>query len=217
MVVLQSMPLRAAAILGVDVTASPPVALPDRSSYRRGDVSRRCCGVRRREAFPRCLRRATTPGFQAFQLLGHGPLDDRRQVPVRYFGPHEGAKPLELVAQGGAGGELHHVARRSEGLDHDRLRSGSERGEESTRASPARLGPRSGPSAAASRYSVRTEFGGRPELCLDRARALAPAARAASASGMERPAAESAPPRVPRSPASTCARRAPAGRPGSPG
>jgi hypothetical protein len=90
------------------------------------------------------------PGFQPLQLLGHGLLDDRGQVSVRHFGPHEGAQALQLVVQSGAGRELYAVARRSEGLNHGH----TWRGGEEERVDR-------GHSSHGFRSSVWTELGGR--------------------------------------------------------
>jgi hypothetical protein len=62
-------------------------------------------------------RLGEAPGFEPFELLGDGSLDDRGDVAVGDFGAHEGRKPLELAVQLGAGGELDLVAPRRKRLD----------------------------------------------------------------------------------------------------
>jgi hypothetical protein len=49
---------------------------------------------------------AETARFEPLELVGHGPIDDRREVAVRDLRTQERRQPFELVAQLGAGGEL---------------------------------------------------------------------------------------------------------------
>src|SRR2546425_324914 len=87
MVELEPVALRTASSLLVQVAASVSVALTYGTLDGRGDVSRggnsACIFVfRLRGAVAVCLHPREAPGFEPFELLGDGLLDDRRQVAV---------------------------------------------------------------------------------------------------------------------------------------
>ena len=157
------------------------------------------------------------PGFEPLELLGDGPLDDRGEVAVGDFRAHQGGEPLELVAELGAGGELHLVAGGRQRLD-DRCRvadadgaarHGERRGKRrGTGSRRLRRGTPSVWSELGGNDSVRNEFesphvAGRV-LTLVGLLAAAPfAAPEASASRTEHPAEAKARRRAPRSAAWT--------------
>ena len=60
---------------------------------------------------------AEAAGFEPFELLRDGLLDERREIAVGHGGEHERPEPLELVVELGTRGELDLVASRSDGLD----------------------------------------------------------------------------------------------------
>jgi hypothetical protein len=139
---LEPVTLRASSALLVHVAASASVALPHRPPDGGGNPTRRTGSICPREPLPRVLRRGETAGFEPFQLLGHGLLDDGRQIAVGDLRTHQRSKPLQLVIELGAGGELDPVPPRRQGLD-DR---GRPRGEDWGRADSIWNRRRSAPS-----------------------------------------------------------------------
>ena len=116
-VVFEPSALRASPALRVHVAASVSVALMHRPPDRGRNVPRGWGGIGLREPLPGSLRPGESLGFEPFELLGDGLLDDRGQIAVGHLWPHERPEALQLVLELGAGGELNLVPRRGEGLD----------------------------------------------------------------------------------------------------
>jgi hypothetical protein len=117
-VVLEMVALLAPSPRRVDVAALASIALVYGPANSRGNVPRRGRRIGRRgEALTGPARRGEAAGFEPLQLLGDGHFDDGAEIPVRDLRAHERSKALELLAQPGAGGELHLVSPGSEGLN----------------------------------------------------------------------------------------------------
>jgi hypothetical protein len=119
-VVLEAVPLFAPPPPQAHETALATVALTHGSTNGRRDVARGGRRVGLRESLAGTARRAELTGFHPCELLADGCLDDGREVTVRDLRAHEPAKPLELPVKFGAGGELHLVAARREGMEDGR-------------------------------------------------------------------------------------------------
>jgi hypothetical protein len=117
-VILEPVTLRAPPALVVDVAASPSVTRVNRPPDRGGYVPRTSRNVRARDLLPGSLRRAKAPGFEPFQLLGHGLLDDLGEIAIGDLGPHERLEPLQLPTELRARRELDPAAGRGQRLDH---------------------------------------------------------------------------------------------------
>ena len=89
------------------------------------------------QARPRAARLREAPALESLELLGHGPLDDHGEIAVGYLRAHESPKPLQLVVELGACGELHLVARVAERLDDRGLEAWAVRAPASQAGRPA--------------------------------------------------------------------------------
>jgi hypothetical protein len=119
MVVLEMVALLAPPPRRIDVPASIPVPLTDRPPDGRGDVARGGQGVGLREALAGAACRGEAVGFEPLERLRDGRFDDRTEVTVGNLWPHESTQPFELLVEPGAGGELHLVPPRGEGLQNE--------------------------------------------------------------------------------------------------
>jgi len=81
-VVLEPMALGASSALLVHVAAPVSVALMHRTPDRGRDMARGRGGVGLQESPPGSARLRVAPGFESFEFLGDGLLDDRGQVAV---------------------------------------------------------------------------------------------------------------------------------------
>jgi hypothetical protein len=125
---LEAGPLGTPPARGVPVAALPAVSGVNGTPHRRRDVARHRRRPRVGERLSRRLHPRETPRLQPLDLLGDGLFDDRGQVPVGDRGAHERSQALELVAQRGAGRELHPVTAGGQGLDASGGRRGGGRG-----------------------------------------------------------------------------------------
>jgi hypothetical protein len=116
-VILETVALRAPSALAIDIAASSFVTRVNGAPDRRGYVPTACRSVCTREFLPRSLRRAEAPGFEPFQLLGHGLVDDGSQIGIGGLGSQECLQPLQLPAKLRARGELDPEPHRRQLLD----------------------------------------------------------------------------------------------------
>ena len=76
---------RASSALLVHEAASAPIALVHSASHRGRNVARGGRGAGLRQTLPRAARPGEAPGFEPFELLGDGLLDDRGQIAVGHL------------------------------------------------------------------------------------------------------------------------------------
>jgi hypothetical protein len=118
MVELEMLAFWASSALLIHVAASACVALVHRPPDGGRDVARGRGRRGLRESLPGSRRLGEAPGFEPFELLGDGLLDERSQVAVRYLCAHQRPESGQFVLQLGAGRELNPVPAGSQGL-HD--------------------------------------------------------------------------------------------------
>jgi hypothetical protein len=123
-VALEAAALGATSTPLVHIPTSVPVALLDRTPDCRRDVARGRGAIGLGWTLRASARPGVALGFQPFELLRHGLLDDRGQISIGHPCSHERSQALQLVVELGAGREPDQVASRRQGLD-DRTPTGA--------------------------------------------------------------------------------------------